>query len=102
MIEITRIKNEHGENIGFRCLGHAGFAKHGKDIVCASVSSIVYTTINAVKRINFNAIEVVDEKSMEIKILVEDETINILIDNMLDLLNSLASDYPKNICVKEN
>jgi uncharacterized protein YsxB (DUF464 family) len=39
---------------------------------------------------------------MEIKILVEDETINILIDNMLDLLNSLASDYPKNICVKEN
>ena len=38
---------------------------------------------------------------MEIKILVEDETINILIDNMIDLLNSLADDYPKNICVMQ-
>ena len=39
MIEITRIKNEQGENIGFRCLGHAGFARRGKDIVCAGVSA---------------------------------------------------------------
>ena len=82
--------------------GHANSGEYGKDIVCASVSSIVYTTINAIKRINESAIEVVDEKNMEIKILVEDETINILIDNMIDLLNSLADDYPKNICVKEN
>lgn len=96
MIKVT--KNDNYITI----TGHANSDEYGKDIVCASVSSIVYTTINAVKRINFNAIEVVDEKSMEIKILVEDETINILIDNMIDLLSSLASDYPKNICVKEN
>ena len=49
MIEITRIKNEQGENIGFRCLGHAGFARHGKDIVCAAVSALVLNTINSIE-----------------------------------------------------
>ena len=48
MIEITRIKNEQGENVGFRCYGHAGFARHGKDIVCAAVSALVLNTINSI------------------------------------------------------
>ena len=49
MIEITRIKNENGENIGFRCLGHAGFARRGKDIVCAAVSALILNTVNSIE-----------------------------------------------------
>lgn len=82
--------------------GHANNNEYGKDIVCASVSSIIYTTINAIKRIKFDAIEVVDEKSMIISIINNDEIVNILIDNMMDLLKELANDYPKNISVKES
>ena len=32
--------------------GHASFDEYGKDIVCASVSSIVITSINAILRYN--------------------------------------------------
>ena len=37
--------------------GHAGYDEFGKDIVCASVTSIATTTINAIVRIDSSAIE---------------------------------------------
>ena len=49
MIEVTRIKNQNGGTVGFRCYGHAGFAVHGKDIVCAAVSALVLNTINSIE-----------------------------------------------------
>ena len=55
--------------------GHANFNTYGNDIVCASVSSIIYTTINGILNI----------------------------DSKLDLLRDLEKQYPKNIkIVKEN
>ena len=33
------------------CFGHAGFAKYGADIVCASVSVLVINTINALEQL---------------------------------------------------
>ncbi len=82
--------------------GHAKSNTYGKDIVCASVSSIVYTTINAIKRIDKDSIDVIDKNIMKIKLLKDDEITNNLINNMIDLLKSLEKDYPKNINVKEN
>ena len=82
--------------------GHANSGEYGKDIVCAAVSSIVYTTINAIHRIMDNAIEVQDESTMEIKVLMNDEIVNDLIENMFDLLKDLEKDYPKNLIVKES
>ena len=81
--------------------GHANRAEYGKDIVCASVSSIVYTTINALKKIKESSVEVEDKETMIIKVLEEDEVTKALIDNMMELLLSLAEDYPQNISVKE-
>ena len=42
--------------------GHAGYKYAGEDIVCASVSSIVYTTINGILNINDKALKVTDNK----------------------------------------
>ena len=36
--------------------GHANYADYGKDIVCASVSSIVITTVNGILEIDREAI----------------------------------------------
>lgn len=82
--------------------GHANSADYGKDIVCASVSSIVYTTINAIKKWKDRAIEVIDNQDMQIKILENDEITSLLINNMFDLFNDLAYQYPKNVKVKES
>ncbi len=41
-----------GETItGFSVCGHAGYAPYGEDIVCASVSSAVQLTVNAITEI---------------------------------------------------
>ena len=95
MIKVIR------ENNKIIIKGHAKYDEYGKDIVCASVSSICYTTINAIAKLKDNAIKVVDKEIMEISILTKDEIVEKLIENMMELFYSLEEDYPKNINVKE-
>lgn len=79
--------------------GHAGYDDYGKDIVCASVSSIVITTINAIIDIDDTAIEYEDlDNKLVIKILKENDIINKLINNMISLLEQLENDYKE--CIK--
>ena len=78
--------------------GHAGYADAGKDIVCASVSSIVYTSVNGIMNIDQDAIKFTDKKDiLEIKIINKSKVVNILINSMIDLLEDLENQYPENI-----
>ncbi len=76
--------------------GHALYDDYGKDIVCASVSSIVITTVNAILRIEKDAI-FVEEKPFVIEVKKSTEITKKLIENMISLLKELERDYPKNI-----
>ena len=70
--------------------GHADFDTLGKDIVCASVSSIIYTTINGLLNINQKSIKFSDnDEYMKIEILSNDD--------MIEMLKELSRKYPKNI-----
>ena len=90
------------ENI-IEITGHSGYDTIGKDIVCSAVSSIVTTTINGIISIDSDAIKYeYHNDTMLIEVLKKDEITDKLINNMLDLLKSLAKDYPKNIKVKES
>ena len=74
--------------------GHAGYDDKGKDIVCASVSSIVITTINGIIEINPDAIDYSDlDNEIIIRKLKEDEVVNKLLNNMILLLENLEKDY---------
>ena len=74
--------------------GHAGYDDKGKDIVCASVSSIVITTINGIIEIDPDAIDYSDlDNELIIRKLKEDETVNKLLNNMILLLENLEKDY---------
>ena len=54
MIKATLLTE--GEKLSLRLEGHAGYAEHGKDIVCASASILAYTVANSVDLLNrFNA-----------------------------------------------
>lgn len=77
--------------------GHAKYDDYGKDIVCASVSSIIYTTVNGIFNIDKNAIEFKDDNDIEIRIKKRNKVVDILISNMIDLLDDLAKQYEKNI-----
>lgn len=74
--------------------GHANYDEYGKDIVCASVSSIVITTINAIIEIDPDSIYYEDlDNKIIIKVLKDDKIIDKLINNMLSLLGQLENDY---------
>ena len=83
--------------------GHAGAGLLGQDIVCASTSSIIYTTINGILNIDNKAIEYTDDnKLLKIKIIdKKNKVVNILIDNMIMLLEDLESQYPENLKVRK-
>ena len=78
--------------------GHAGYDEYGKDIVCASVSSIVITSVNAALKLENNSLEYIEEKDkLTINILSNNKNILIIIENMIDLLEELSLTYKENI-----
>ena len=84
------------ENISI--LDHANYDEYGKDIVCASASSIVICSVEAISKFDINAIDIKEETNkLEIKIKKQDDITLKLIDNMLTCLKELEKKYPKNI-----
>jgi len=83
--------------------GHANY-RDTNDIVCASISSIMYTTVNAILNFDDKAIEFTDDSNKcIIKTISNDDITTKLIDNMMMLFDSIRSDYPKNIeIIKED
>ena len=97
MIKVEIIRNNN--NIKkISILGHAMYDEYGKDIVCASVSTLVISTVNNILSINDKTIKVEQSDSkIIIEYILKDNIIDILINNMISNLNTLASNYPKNI-----
>ena len=78
--------------------GHANYDDYGKDIVCASVSSIVITTINAIIEFDPESIYYEDlNNRILIEKLKDDDITNKLINNMIELLEELEKSYKDNI-----
>ena len=86
------------ENNKIEIKGHANYNDYGKDIVCASVSSIVITTINAIIEFDPESIYYEDlNNRILIKKLKDDDITNKLINNMIELLEELEKSYKDNI-----
>ena len=89
---------------GIDCIsieGHSGYSEHGTDIVCASVSTAVNVTANAILRINNKAIDYKDDsKVITIKNISKDDITNSLIENLIAILHDLSKQYPKNIKIE--
>ena len=80
--------------------GHAKYAEYGKDIVCAAVSSIITTSINACLTLSSDSIKYTEKEGLvEINVLKDDETTIKLINNMINMLTELAKQYKKNITI---
>ena len=92
MITITFFAKEIEQNVkvnlesvtGFCSEGHAGYARHGKDIVCAAVSALVMNTMNSIhsftsdvfdykedEKIGMIDFRIVSERSPETKVLLK-------------------------------
>ncbi len=82
----------------FKITGHADFADYGKDIVCASVSSIAITSVNLAISFDSNSIEYnLKEGFIDVKVIKKDKIINKVFENMVNMLKELEEQYDKNI-----
>jgi uncharacterized protein len=86
--------NKEGNTIILK--GHSEYEVIGKDIVCSAVSTLVISTINAIKKIGGD----IDYEYIEDALTVEyksDDVTDKLIENMIDMLKELKEQYPENI-----
>lgn len=100
MIKVNLI----GNNDKIEFIGHAMYDSFGKDIVCAGVSSVVITTINAI--LSFDEDSIKYESLTDffyIEVVKHGKITDKLILNMINMLKDIENDYPKNIKIrKEN
>ena len=84
--------------------GHALYDDYGKDIVCSGISSIVTTSVNAILTFNKNYIKyTIKDDLFTIEVNEHNEIVDNLLNNMINMLEEVEKDYPKNIKIrKEN
>jgi hypothetical protein len=98
-IEIT--KNENGAYRQIVCMGHAGYAKRGGDIVCAAISVLVISTINALEDLageHFEAVTNEETGFMRFDFPQDaplQEKSVFLLDAMVYSLENLSKEYGK-------
>ena len=100
MIKVN-IKKNNGLIESIKCHGHAGYDDYGKDIVCASFSTMIITTINAILEFDKDAISYTDTNDLKIINIKKDNITNNLLNNLVNMIYELRDNYNKNINIKE-
>ena len=99
MTNITIFRDKNQNVLGFDCVGHAGFASFGQDIVCAGISILVQNTINSIQAYTEEGFSCeADEKSGDIHFHFSDipeHDAALLIDSMILGLQGIQSSYGK-------
>lgn len=73
------------------------FIGHSLPDICAAVSSVMYTSVNAILKYDKYSIDYKDENDeVIITIIKHDKIIDLLINNMIDMLNDIHSDFGDN------
>lgn len=81
--------------------GHAGYADQGKDIVCASASSIILSSVNLAIEFNKDVKYTDDLNKIEIINNTNDENVKKIFSNMITCLEDLERQYPDNIKISK-
>ncbi|MGC9772470.1 hypothetical protein SAMN04488510_11019 [Fervidobacterium changbaicum] len=84
----------------FTITGHALYAKKGKDIVCAAVSTVSQHTARA---LNINGAKVeIEEGYLNVTDIPKDEISQRFVEELKTTLEDIASQYPRYVRVEVN
>ena len=87
---------------GFDVVGHAGFAPHGQDIVCAAVSALLQTFEASVKDLTTDEIKcVISAGNAVMRYGNLSGTAQTLLDSFFIGCRMIAETYPDNVRVSE-
>ena len=99
MVEIDVRKSEHGNVTGFHVSGHAGFAEHGSDVICAGVSVLVINCINSIEHFSNTKFDLIqNEKDGVIDFTCKeplDDRAVVLLQSLLYGLKEIQDTYGK-------
>lgn len=96
MIEVSRSKES------IRICGHAGYAEHGKDIVCAAVTALSQTLIMSVEELTDDEIQCeISLGRAEIHYRDLSEAGKLLVDSFFIGIERIAEAFPQNVHTKK-
>ncbi|WP_411844182.1 ribosomal-processing cysteine protease Prp [Salinicoccus sp. HZC-1] len=101
MINVSININDEGQVQSFDMSGHAMFDEHGKDLVCAGASAVVFGSVNAI--INMTeanpSIEMEEETGYFSFIAPDpaDEKMQVLLEGMIISLKTIEEEYGEHI-----
>ncbi len=80
--------------------GHANYDDMGKDIVCAAVSTMAETTVNNIIVLDESIDYEENSGYLKIRVLKDTEVNEKLLNNLVEMLEDLQKEYPKNIEIR--
>lgn len=107
MTKIDIFRDKEGNIVRFVCNGHTDYAESGSDIVCASVSSVAYATLNGIEKVLHIDFGYEQGDGYLFFVLPDDiddinrKHINILLEAMFLFFEELRIQYPDNIQISE-
>lgn len=97
MIEIT----EHKDGVSIK--GHAGYAPHGQDIVCAGVSALTQSLVLSLERLTSDPIKYdVRPGMVDINYGNPSKHAQVLIDSFFIGVKEIAKEYPDYVQINQN
>lgn len=92
MITVTRYDG------GISIKGHAGYAPHGQDIVCAAVSTLVQNMVLSISELTKDKIQYdMQPGSVEIRYGTLSEEAQLLVKSFFIGVREISNQYPSNV-----
>lgn len=108
MISVQIERNEQGHIKSFTMDGHADYAPHGSDIVCAGATAVSFGTVNAIYKLcNVELNVKTQEDGGFLRCIVPDgldsstyEKVQLLLEAMVVALQSIEEEYGDHIRIR--
>ena len=100
MIQVT-VTERKGKAESIVITGHAGYAEHGKDLICAAVSGIAFGLCNAMDQLADSSRVSITENRIEIGACGPEETAETILRTGIIQLETIAEHNSRFIKVKK-
>lgn len=108
MVTVTFYRRADDRRITqFVIAGHANFAKHGRDIVCAAISAISVGTVNAVEELVGLELPAsmkdgwLSSTIPQLDDVTHNQQVQLLLESMRVMLTTIETSYGKYVQVRE-
>lgn len=107
MTKIDIFRNSLGKIIKGELSGHTMCGEEGSDIVCASVSSVLFMTLNGIENVVGESFGYETDDGYAFFVLSDDidddkrKEIDILLESMVLFYKELSEQYPQNVVLTE-